>query len=330
MFHNPPTPDPHEARNAAEAAAHHDLYGPEGPTADDVLDDPADIAYLDRVMSRPLIPIPDPETREAARTLSARDAFVGRPADYVWHPTKRSLLSRATQRPLVALGWRHGHDRAAVYPDYDHLTIQVDSAERLPQATHLAVLVAVQLVRRYGPDAVTIVDADPTIADEPDYWAPLQDAGMRIHPVALDPGRAAGALARAATPVTDALAAPLPRFLVVLQEPLVVPLMSAYGLHGYASAARDALHRIKTNVGEGTILVCVTDTTPATIAVPRPPTVVQAPAPEESRSTAARWRMWIPSHRHHPTEPECEEFELPGTLPPSWWADRLRDPRYRH
>lgn len=328
MFHNPPTPDPHESRNAAEAAAHEDLYGPEGPSAEDVLDDPADISYLDRVLRRPLIPIPDPETRADAASLAARDAFAGRPANYVWHPTGHSLLSRATQRPLVALGWRSGYDEAAVYPDYDHLTIQVDSAERLPQAVHLAVLVAVQLVRRYGPASVTIVDADPTIPDEPDYWAPLQEAGMRIHSVALDPGRAAGALARAATPLADALADP--RFLVVLQEPLVATLMSAYGLHGYAAASRDALHRIKTTPDGGTILVCVTDTTPATTAVPRPPTVVQAPAPEESRSTAARWRMWIPSHRHHPTEPAYEEFELPGTLPPQWWADRLRDPRYRY
>ncbi|MFE0270499.1 hypothetical protein ACFWZ7_25395 [Nocardiopsis alba] len=320
MFHTPPTPDPHEARIAADAAAHHDLYGPEGPTADDVLDDPADIAYLERVMRRPLIPIPDPETRAAGATLAARDAFCGRPASSVWHHTRPCLVDDADQRRMVALGWTPRTNRPLVVPDHHHLTIQVEDAERLPQATHVAILAAVQLVRRYGPDAVTVVDAAPTAPDEPDYWTPLQEAGMRIHSVALDPGRAAGALAHAATPVADQLAAP--RFLVVLQEPLVVPLMSAYGLHGYASAARDALHRIHTTPW-GPVLITVTDTT--TGFVPRPATVVQAPGPAEGVSTAAPWHLWTAGQQSL-----VAEMEIPGTLPPSWWAERLHDARYRY
>lgn len=281
---------------------------------------------------------PDPTTRDAAARLATLETFTGRPARAVWDLARAgrpSLFASSTRAGVPTLGWVHGTNDPAFWGGTDHLGIHSPHPERGPQLVHVATLVAVQLVRLHGPDAVMVIDADPATADTPDHWAPLQEAGVHIRPVAVDPGKAVGDLAALANTVTARHRPgparrlhPDPRFVVILSGDLVGPLLSAYGLPGYAVAARDAL-RIITHPDHTTTNVTA---------------VVTA-------STAPPPNMWAPTGPHRPVTPVWASLEapapgttewthtpdplvrpvpveVPGMLPPWWLAERLTDDRF--
>lgn len=325
MF-DPTAPHPDEAALArldADMAFSLDAYGPDGPTAADILGD-EEIAHLEA--ARP------PADDEGAAVLDGADALArGR----IPIPAVRELFAATLETGAPALGWHPWTDAVhawdpAVAP---HLAVHTRWVDRVDAVVHLGVLVAAQLVAVHGPDAVLVLDADPATADTPHLWHRLQDAGVNVRAVAVDPARTVGALAGVATHVralhhgqTPAAAPSVPRFVVILHPGVLVPLVASYGL---AAAARDAV-RIITAHGpdHGVHLVTANadeaPPAPAGPVRPAPPVwaSLEAPGPDE-----VEWR-WTPdptASTPRRVDPVTDPARLvaPGWLGPDRVAARL-------
>lgn len=340
------------ARLDAVMAAHYDTYGEDGPTAADVLDDeeiahaeaarpPADEARRNSLSMAAVLlaaaDVPDDENPALAE-LAALDEVAGPPApvvDELWRghtprPRTLSMLVAGAESGRVALGWDAGwtpHRDDTLVWDHtrSHLAVHTPRSDRLEEGDHLALAVAVQLVRRYGPGAVTLVDATPDrSADEARrWWAPFvdADAGVDVHPLVADPGRAVGAMAgvaAAALARTTPTGNEAPRYLVVLHAHLVVPALEAAGAHHYAAAARDTLRIIGAD------------------GVRRRVHLVTSHLGDLHRTRDVQASVWAPdtgawSYMAHYTDvpaevlagPPSPQVVLPAPASPDWWAAHI-------
>lgn len=245
-------------------------------------------------------------------------------------PRPLSLLAAADESGRVPVGWNAWTDEPVLWDQTSaHLALHTDDPACLDEGAHAATAVAVHLVRRYGPDAVTLVDADPAAntADPADRaaarrrWAPLAEAGMNVHPLAADLGRAVGALAAVAG---TALARPYPpgdeapRYLVLLHAHRLLPTLAGAGEHAYAAAARDTLRIIRNHGSRRRVHLVASHLG----APPR----TRDPLASLSTPDSGEW-SFMKEFSDVPAQvlagPPSPRVVLPGPVSSAWWAAHL-------